>query len=117
MQIDALARLIGSTVFRFSGERGLQDGIESLFTKKGIAYSREVILSPRDRVDFLVGRIGVEVKVDSSLSVVQRQLWRYAGDERVESLLLVTTRAKHKLMPSELLGKPVLVAHLLASVF
>jgi F0F1-type ATP synthase delta subunit len=112
-----LAKLIRNTVFRFSDEAALQDGIEVLLQRHGLDYRREMILSPQDRIDFMVGDIGIEVKVASPLSSVQRQLFRYAKDQRVKSLILVTTRAMHKQCPEELLGKSVEVVHLLASIF
>jgi hypothetical protein len=112
-----LARFINSTVFRFSDERNLQDRIEDLLNSKGVEYVREVVLSPKNRIDFMSGTIGIEVKVDSSATTVQRQLWRYAEDERIQSLILVTTLTKHRSIARELLGKPIIVVHLLASIF
>lgn len=112
-----LAQLIYRTVYRFSGERALQDGIEILLKNRGIEYLREFSLSPRDRIDFMVGKIGIEIKVDSSASQVQRQLWRYAEDDRVSSLILVTTKMAHKQIAYEILEKPVIIVHLLNSIF
>lgn len=117
MTDEDLARLLTSASFRYQNERELQDAIEALLLAKQVSYEREVVLSPKDRIDFLVGAIGVEVKIDSSLPVVQRQLWRYAEDPRIASLILVTSRAKHKQLPTAILGKPVLVVHLFASIF
>jgi hypothetical protein len=112
-----IARLIKGSVFRFANEIALQDGIEALLKGKGIEYGREVSLSARDRVDFMHGDIGIEVKIDSPTNSVQRQLWRYAQSDKVKSLILVTSRAKHKQIPDMLLDKPVIVVHLLASIF
>jgi hypothetical protein len=113
----ALASIIYKAVFRFSSEKDLQDGIGELLHKKEIAFDREVSLSPRDRIDFLVGAIGIEVKVASSPNEVQRQLWRYAEDKRVESLILVTTKSGHKSIARDILGKSVIVVHLVNSIF
>jgi hypothetical protein len=114
---DEISSLISRKVFRFSDERGLQDGIETFLKSKSIPYEREFVLSPQNRIDFLLGDIGLEVKVDSSPNTVQRQLWRYAEDPRIKTLILVTTRSPHKSIARTLLGKPVLVVHLLASIF
>jgi hypothetical protein len=114
---DEIARIIQSTAFRFSNEFTLQDGLEALFEAKGVPFAREVVLSPRDRIDFLSGNIGIEVKVASSIEQVRRQLWRYAQREQIAGLILVTTRSMHKALQGEILGKPVVVAHLLASIF
>jgi len=100
--------------FHFSNEKELQDGIAQRLTAPGIAFLREVVLSPGDRIDFLVDRIGIEVKVDGSLSQVIRQLWRYAQRPEISALILVTSRAKHGPIPPAMNGKPVLCVCLLS---
>ena len=69
----------------------------------------EVDLGPGDRIDFVLnGVVGVEVKVKGQVNDVLRQLMRYAGHARFDSLILVTTRITMAAqMPSELLGKPL----------
>ena len=110
--------LMHATRFRYVDERELQDQIENdVLRPHGIAYAREVILSPKDRIDFLCGSVGIEVKIAGSIQAVQRQLWRYAAQDRITNLILVTTRAKHKDIPSEILGKRVRTVHLLNSIF
>jgi hypothetical protein len=59
--------------------------------------------------------IGVEVKCKGSLAAVTRQLDRYAAQDSVSALLLVTSRAQLIYQPASLGGKPVRVVHLLAS--
>lgn len=117
MTAQEIAKLFYSTAFRFCDELTLQCGIERLLTLHQVGHTREVILSPKDRIDFMVDRIGIEVKVDSPLTSVQRQLWRYAEHECIDSLILVTTRSAHKQLPNELLNKPLLVVHILAGIF
>lgn len=116
-QAQIIATALNKTVFRFSDEMALQNGIEELFKKQGWKYERESILSPRNRIDFMVHGVGIEVKVDSSPNTVQRQLWRYADDSRIGALVLVTTRSSHKTIPNVILDKPVLIVHLLNSIF
>ncbi len=69
---------------------------------------------PSEKVDpaCLAGGIGIEVKVAGSPPEVGRQLRRYAAFPQIEALLLVTTRARHLRMPTEIAGKPVRVAWL-----
>ncbi len=117
MTAPEIAHLLYKTVFRFADERGLQDSMEELFKSAGVPYQREVILSARDRIDFMSDSIGIEVKVDSPSATVERQLARYAEDDRITHLILVTTRAKHKSVTGTLNGKPVIIVHLLASIF
>ncbi|MBF6618804.1 MAG: hypothetical protein ITG02_01055, partial [Patulibacter sp.] len=56
---------------------------------------REVRLSVRDRIDHVVGRIGIECKVAGDPDSVRRQMERYADHDRIEALVLVTTRSRH----------------------
>ncbi len=95
-------------------EAALQEAIASSFRAAGIAFEREVSLSSKDRIDFLVeGRVGLEVKIVGGLSEVTRQLHRYAQSERIEALILVTTRMRHRALERELNGKTVDVVHLI----
>lgn len=97
--------------FRYRSEGQLQIGIRSLLLHHHVPeqeIKREVRLSGRDRIDFLIGALGIEVKVDGTPASVWRQLARYATHEQVGELLLVTTRVRHVAGgPVELGGKPV----------
>ena len=78
---------------------------------------RELVLTKRDRLDFLVGYsplwsatpmgTAIEVKVGGSLSDLTRQLARYAESERITGLLVVTTKDRHRQLPPSLSGKPI----------
>lgn len=61
----------------------------------------------------MVGKIGIEIKVDGSVASVTRQLWRYAKRDEVDELILVTTRSKHREIVGPILGKELYVVHLL----
>ena len=56
---------------------------------------REHPLTRADRIDFLLGRTGIEVKVKGPSAEVTRQLWRYAESDQIDDLILVTTRREH----------------------
>lgn len=92
-----------------SDEASLQAGIALALESAGVVFEREVRLSEHDRVDFLIDRTALEVKVDGSLSAVTRQLHRYAQSERVAEIVLVTTRMQHSRLPLALNGKRILV--------
>ena len=102
-----LRELLAGQRFRLRTEEDLQEGIARNLESAGIPFEREFILSPGDRVDFLVGDIALEVKVAGSLRRVVAQLVRYAAHERVRGVLLVTTRACAVVPPVEINGKPV----------
>jgi hypothetical protein len=113
----SLAELLYRSRLSFQDEKQLQDDITAVLERAGIKSEAEVSLTPKDRIDFLCGDTGIEVKVGSSPSMVQRQLWRYAQSPQIASLILVTTRSSHKELGGEMLGKPVHVVHLINSFF
>jgi hypothetical protein len=93
-------------------EEDLQAKIASALTSSSVPFEREVNLTPTDRIDFLVGKVGIEVKVKGSPTEVARQLNRYVQSDRIESLLLVTSKATHRALPSELNGKQIRLLYL-----
>lgn len=104
--------------YRWRNERDLQDGLEVVLREARWQpkLRREVRLNHADRIDFVIGDLGVEVKVDGSLATVTRQLHRYAQVEELAGVLLVTTRAAHLAVPRELNGKPIVVARLIGGI-
>ena len=108
----AIADLVQTHRFRYRNEVELQDALEHVLLNSGHAVLREVRLSSRDRIDFLVGRTGIEVKVKGAAAAVQRQLQRYAHSPLLDELLLVTTTQRHLDMPADIGGKPLTVVAL-----
>jgi hypothetical protein len=78
-----------------ANESDLQDGLAALLVKADIQFDREVRLAPGEIIDFLVGRTGIECKVDGAMHDVLRQLGRYSESDRIDSLILLTTRRQH----------------------
>lgn len=111
-----LPTLLRGARFRFTGEADLQEGIARALAGAGVAFEREVSLSSRDRIDFLVGDVGLEVKIEGGAAPVLRQLLRYALSPRVGRLLLATTRSQHRQLPGEISGKPLDVIYLAGSM-
>ena len=90
-------------------EIALQDGIEQALKLAFVDHAREVRLSDSDRIDFMAGDVGIEVKVQGGAAEVERQLERYAETGRVSSLILVTTKAQHAArIPRKLAGVDVI---------
>jgi hypothetical protein len=110
---DALAGLITRHRFTYRDEQQLHDGLAELFADHQIPVQREAPMRGIDRIDFLAGRIGIEVKTRGSPAAVLRQLQRYATSGRVDTLVLVTTVARHTTLPASIGGKPLLIASLL----
>lgn len=95
--------------FTFKTEEDLYPLLAEVFEGAGLAYRKQAQLSPEDRIDFMLGTVGVEVKVKGGLAEVTRQLHRYAQHESVSGLVLVTSKARHTGVPSWLNNKPVAV--------
>jgi hypothetical protein len=102
--------------FSFTTESELQAGIAEVLRGASIHFDREFCLLPKDRIDFMVGDVGIEVKTAGSLAGVTRQLFRYSESPLVGSLLLVTNRiALHSHLPVEMNHKPLRVLRLVNS--
>lgn len=71
----------------------------------GLPYQREFRLGPGNRIDFLVGGIGVEIKKGKpNAGSVIAQLTRYAESPEVTGLVLVIERYQD--VPPSIAGKP-----------
>lgn len=105
--VDALSG-VGATVI---DERELSDALATLFDSYGLSYEREARISPKDRLDFLMNGVAVEVKIEASWSALVRQLARYAAHARVQGIVVVTTRRQLSALPPVIEGKPVRVAY------
>lgn len=92
-----------------TSEDELQEAIARVMRMRSIDHEREVVLGDAGRIDFMVGDIGIEVKVGGSANEATRQMLRYAQRDEVRSLILVTTKIQHlAVVPHELNGKAVL---------
>jgi hypothetical protein len=110
---ETIAQAIERRQFHYSNEWELQRGVAIVLDELKLEFHKEVVLGPKQRIDFLVGKVGIEVKVDMSLAGVTRQLWHYADSPQIEALILVTTRHVHRGLPLEMKGKPLFVIYLL----
>jgi hypothetical protein len=111
MTAEELAAVLTAHGYRYEHEDDLQAGIEQVLAGADIPFEREVEIGRRDRIDFLAGRVGIEVKIKCGLSDMTRQLHRYAQSDLVDALLLVTPSMRlRSLVPRRLNNKPVVVA-------
>lgn len=107
--VTDLVTLIRSHRFNWQSEEDFQEGIRRILKTAKIRFRKEVALGSAGRIDFLVDGIGIEIKVQESVSKVAKQLHDYAGRTEVTELLLVTTKASHRRLPSTLRGKRLTV--------
>jgi len=97
--------------FRFQAttEAEFQDAIAEALGRE-FTFRREVRLSEKDRIDFLLGNgVGIEVKIKGTAAAAEAQLRRYAKSEQVKALILVTSRSQVAVQPSSIDGKRVAV--------
>lgn len=112
--VDGVVAVIAAHRFGHATEDELQEGLAGVLIRAGYSVEREARLSARDRIDLLVDRIGIEVKVGGSAGDVVRQLDRYAASEGLDALVLASSRRHHLAIPAALNGKPVVVVSLMA---
>ena len=93
--------VLGRHRFAQSTERELQDGVAAVLEANGLPVELEVRLDARNRIDVLVGRVGIEIKIAGTTDDVLRQLYRYAGSDRIDAIVLVTSRVRHVAIPDE----------------
>lgn len=95
MSAAKVAAILRGWDYLDNDEYALQEAVTEALRRAGMAPQREVPLTARDRIDVLVGHIGVEVKVAGTVDTVRRQLRRYAICPNIDELVLVTTRVVH----------------------
>lgn len=91
-------------------ESDLNALVRRVLVDAGFEVRAEVPLdgNARNRIDFVVGRVGLELKTKGSPAEVLRQLDRYAAAEELDAVILVTTRrALARGLPTELRSKPL----------
>ncbi len=117
MTSEDLCLLLERSVRGVGTEDEVQRAIAATLKKNAIGHEREVRLDKASRIDFMVGSIGVEVKVGGGISAVIRQLHRYAEFATISELVLVSTKTSLARVPPALNGKRVRVALLLGGIF
>lgn len=126
LSIDELEEALQRYRFRFSSESDLQDGIARVLEKSRFPFEREVTLRDmperavaglKDRPDFMVDGIAVEVKIKGGLSALLRQISRYAMHPDVRGVIAVGSPSWLIQVPDSLCEKPTRGVRLMASLF
>lgn len=94
VSVDDIAAAVSGCRFQFADEYGLQALLAEALADLG-PVEREVRVPGAGRIDLVVGRIGIEVKVAGSPAAVGRQLRRYRDSGCFDGLVLATTRPAH----------------------
>lgn len=114
-QVEEIADVIRRHRFRYADEAMLQEGLAAALEEAGVTVEREVRLDAHCRIDLMIGRVGVEVKVNGTLAQVRRQVERYLKSDLLDGLVLVSGRARHVGLHGDFSGKPVRVVTLLGA--
>ena len=92
-------------------EYDIHAAVARALTEAGLEYDHEYRLGPRRRIDFRVGRIGIEVKKGRPASVeLTKQLRRYLASDALDAVIVVTQRVTR--LPDRIDGKPVYILSL-----
>lgn len=87
-------------------EYDIHTAVARALNAAGLSYEHEYRLGPRRRIDFRVGRLGIEVKKGRpASSELTRQLRRYLESDALDGVVVVTQRVTS--VPGEICGKPV----------
>ena len=79
---------------RPTDEYDLHGLVAAALEEAQLPFAHEAPLAPRCRIDFLCGRIGIEIKRGRPVkSQVEKQLRRYAESGKVTALILVSEKA------------------------
>lgn len=106
--IDLAAAVLSKYRVRCGSEADVQAAIAEILRAHGFDYRREVRLSPRSRIDFLLGDVGIEVKTRGGAVDLLRQVRRYLEHDAVAGLLVVSTITRlGAAVPARVNGKPV----------
>lgn len=106
-----IAAIIERSRINTTTEAAANADIRAALEANGYAVESEVVLGPKDRIDLMVGGVGIEVKVGHQRRAVHAQLKRYAEHERIEALVLAIGAA-WPLRMVKIGQKPLFVASL-----
>lgn len=107
---QSLVRFIETRRFPLSDEKRLQEEMGTVLLAAGFVFEREVRLGSGDIIDFVVGRIGLEVKIAGSKREIYRQCERYCTHDQLAGLVLASNVAMG--LPAVIGTKPVRLARL-----
>lgn len=88
------------------GEYDLHADVSAALTRAGIAHIHEYRLAPRCRIDFLAGRIGIEIKKGRPApTALKEQLTRYLNCDDLDAIIVVVQQTVN--LPQTMFCKPV----------
>lgn len=101
---NAVANHLSGYAYRYSSEVRLHENMAKVLESHGFDFERERVLDARNRADFWLDGIVIEVKVDGSMADALRQVDRYINLPDVTGVILAATP---RWAASPLVNKPV----------
>lgn len=109
--MNNIVRMLQRYKIRTDNEFEVQQQVEQIFKSNGVDYKREFRLSPKDRIDFLVDSIGIEIKVHGwSAKKIYDQIERYSKYDLIRLIVLLTSQACH--FPNKINEKQIVIINL-----
>lgn len=93
MTVTEIAAILSRKRFTLSTEKDVQAEIDQVLRATVPEHKREVVLDDKNTIDFMVGTIGIEVKIKGNKSAIFKQLQRYAEFDEINELIFVTSKA------------------------
>ena len=105
--MDAVAAALASVRMPAQPEEyDIHAAVARALSDAGLEYEHEYRLGPRRRIDFRVGRVGIEVKKGRpASSELRAQLQKYLESDALDAVIVVTQRVTA--LPATIGGKPV----------
>ncbi len=104
LTLNAIANQLARYAYRYSNEIALHEAIAKVLEANGFKFTREYVLDARNRADFWVDGVVIEVKVDGSMSDALHQVGRYINLPDVKGVILAGTP---RWAAQQLLERPV----------
>lgn len=105
--MDAVAAALASVRMPAQPEEyDIHAAVARALSDAGLEFEHEYRLGPRRRIDFRVGRVGIEVKKGRpASSELRAQLQKYLESDALDAVIVVTQRVTA--LPVTIGGKPV----------
>lgn len=89
-------------------ESELHAAVAKALSEAGLSAKHEAVVAPRCRIDFLCGRIGIEIKKGKvPRARLHSQCARYLASDELDALVLVSPNALY--LPETIGGKPAVI--------
>jgi len=111
-EVDTILRELAAVRVKvMPDEYDIHDAVFRCLTEAGLCPEHEYKLGPRCRIDFKVGRTGLEIKKGRPVrSALITQLGRYLSSDELDRVIVITQQ--NVPLPASICGKPVIACPL-----